>query len=196
MWTLRMPANLQVPRTIIMFLPTAWPDPPLLRSLSIYRSPKGPIKGFWDAFIGMAQLIVKDSVRTEQSILINALLHFVEPQLCEGRLTLSTGVPVTMADVASSATVYFTPHIGSRIALYVENYGWRNYQFAEINMDISGVGARTNLDILSMIMPVRSPSTWRNGAITLCGLLLWCARTEFWLNRGTCISVFGHLQDL
>jgi len=91
--------------------------------------------------------IVKDSVRTEQSILINALLYFVEPQLCEGRLTLSTGVPVTMSDVASSATVYFTPHIGSRIALYVENYGWRNYQFAEMSLDISGVTAAKNIDI-------------------------------------------------
>ena len=85
--------------------------------------------------------IVKDSVRTEQSILINALLYFVEPQLCEGRLTLSTGVPVTMTDVTSSATVFFTPHIGSRIALYVENYGWRNYAFDELSLDISGVAA-------------------------------------------------------
>ena len=97
---------------------------------------------YWD---GTA--IVKDSVRTEQSILINALLYFVEPQLCEGRLTLSTGVPVTMADVTSSATVFFTPHIGSRIALYVENYGWRNYQFEEISLDISGVAAAINFDI-------------------------------------------------
>jgi len=91
--------------------------------------------------------IVKDSVRTEQSILINALLYFVEPQLCEGRLTLSTGVPVTMSDVASSATVYFTPHIGSRIALYVENYGWRNYQFTELSLDISGEAANKVFDI-------------------------------------------------
>ena len=130
---------------------------------------------YWD---GTA--IVKDSVRTEQSILINALLYFVEPQLCEGRLTLSTGVPVTMADVASSATVYFTPHIGNRIALYVENYGWRNYQFAELSIDISGVAAKRIWIFLSMIMRARSPWTWKNGAMTLCGLLLWSARTEFW----------------
>jgi len=97
---------------------------------------------YWDG-----SEIVKDSVRTEQSILINALLYFVEPQLCEGRLTLSTGVPVTMSDVASSGTVYFTPHIGSRIALYVDNYGWRNYQFTELSLDISGVDASKNLDI-------------------------------------------------
>ncbi len=97
---------------------------------------------YWDG-----AMIVKDSVRTEQSILINALLYFVEPQLCEGRLTLSTGVPVTMSDVASSATVYFTPHIGSRIALYVENYGWRNYQFDELSLDISGEETNKVFDI-------------------------------------------------
>ena len=91
--------------------------------------------------------IVKDSVRTEQSILINALLYFVEPQLCEGRLTLSTGVPVTMSDVASSSTVYFTPHIGSRVALYVENYGWRNYQFDELSLDISALDTDINVDV-------------------------------------------------
>lgn len=97
---------------------------------------------YWDG-----STIVKDSVRTEQSILINALLYFVEPQLCEGRLTLSTGVPCTMTDVDSSATVYFTPHIGSRIALYVENYGWRNYAFEELSLDISAVDVGKNLDI-------------------------------------------------
>jgi hypothetical protein len=52
-----------------------------------------------------------------------------------------------MADVTSSATVFFTPHIGSRIALYVENYGWRNYAFDELSLDISGVAASKNLDV-------------------------------------------------
>jgi hypothetical protein len=52
-----------------------------------------------------------------------------------------------MTDVASSGTVYFTPYIGSRVALYVENYGWRNYQFEELSLDISGVDANKNLDI-------------------------------------------------
>ena len=54
--------------------------------------------------------IVKDSVRSEQALLIRSLLYFVEPQLCEGRLTLATGEPVPAADVTSSGSVFFTPH--------------------------------------------------------------------------------------
>ena len=117
-------------------------------TLSVHTSiTEGANQRLLGRFYWNGTAIVKDSVRTEQSILFNALLYFVEPQLCEGRLTLSTGVPVTMADVASSATVYFTPHIGSRVALYVENYGWRNYQFDELSLDISGVAANKNLDV-------------------------------------------------
>ena len=86
-------------------------------------------------------LIVKDSVRTEQSVLIKSLLYFVEPQVCEGRLTLSTGVPVPTGDVATSANVYFTPYTGSRIALYAQSYGWRLYAFSELTLDISGSGS-------------------------------------------------------
>jgi hypothetical protein len=97
---------------------------------------------YWDG-----TKIVKDSVRSELSVLVKSLLYFVEPQLCEGRLTIVTGVPVPTADVASSASVYFTPYIGSRIALYVENYGWRNYKFDELTLNISAVAADKNLDI-------------------------------------------------
>jgi hypothetical protein len=92
-------------------------------------------------------LIVKDSVVTELAVLIKSLLYFVEPQTCNGRLTLSTGVSVTPSDVSSSASLYFTPHNGNRIALYAQSYGWRLYAFSELTLDISGVSADKNLDI-------------------------------------------------
>src|SRR5665213_2163919 len=38
--------------------------------------------------------------------------------ICDGRLTLTSGVPVTTADVASATTVYFTPYKGNKIALF------------------------------------------------------------------------------
>jgi len=97
---------------------------------------------YWDG-----SAIVMDSVRTEQSILINSLLYFVEPQVCEGRLTLSTGEPIPSADVTSSGDIFYTPFTGSRIALYVENYGWRIYEFSELTLDVSGVGANQVFDI-------------------------------------------------
>jgi len=97
---------------------------------------------YWDG-----AKIELDSIRTELALHIQNLLYFVEPQTCEGRLTASTGLSVSAADVASSANVYFTPHSGNRVALYVPNYGWRLYTFGELTLDISAIDADKNLDI-------------------------------------------------
>ena len=97
---------------------------------------------YWDGTV-----IVKDSVRTEQSILIKSLLYFVEPQTCNGRLTLSTGVPVPTTDIANSASVFFTPYTGNRIALYAQSCGWRLYAFSELTLNIAALGNAKNFDI-------------------------------------------------
>ena len=97
---------------------------------------------YWDG-----AKIEKDSIRTEFAIHISDLLYYVEPQICEGRLSVSTGVSVPSSDVSSSAYIYFTAHSGNRIALYVPNYGWRLYTFSELTLDLSGVAADKNLDI-------------------------------------------------
>lgn len=97
---------------------------------------------YWDG-----TKIIKDSVRTEFAVHITDLLYYVEPQICEGRLTLSTGVPIPASDISSSANVYFTPYRGNRIALYAAGYGWRLYTFSELTLDISGVAVDKNLDI-------------------------------------------------
>ena len=91
--------------------------------------------------------IVEDSIRTEMAVHIKDLLYYVEPQTCEGRLTVSTGVSVPAADVNSSGNIYFTPHSGNRIALYVPGYGWRLYTFSELTLDISSVDIDKNLDV-------------------------------------------------
>jgi len=91
--------------------------------------------------------IVKDSIQTELAILISGLLYNKEPHQVQGRLTLSTGIPVTNADVTSSATLYFSPYNGNRVSLYVAGYGWRVYSFAELSLDISGFTTAKNYDI-------------------------------------------------
>ena len=52
---------------------------------------------------------LSDNRLSELAQLVADLLYYVDPQICNGRLTLSTGVPVTTADVSSSATLYFAP---------------------------------------------------------------------------------------
>ena len=97
---------------------------------------------YWDG-----SKIIKDSVRSELADLIADLLYFVDPQVCGGRLTLSTGVPVTDSDISSSATVYFAPYVGNRISLYVQDYGWRLYTFSELTLDVSGISTDINIDV-------------------------------------------------
>ncbi|MCJ7626600.1 MAG: hypothetical protein MUO76_24165 [Anaerolineaceae bacterium] len=97
---------------------------------------------YWDG-----SAIVKDSVRSEFAGFVVDLLYFVDPQVCNGRLSLSTGVPIPETDISSSATVYFMPYLGNRVALYVNDYGWRMYSFSELTLDISGFAAATNFDI-------------------------------------------------
>ncbi len=54
----------------------------------------------------------------------------IDPGLCEGRLTLTSGTPVTTSDVTGATTVYFTPYKGNRISLYT-NSAWTLYTFTE-----------------------------------------------------------------
>jgi hypothetical protein len=48
-----------------------------------------------------------------------------------GRLTLTTAVPVTTADVAGAASHFYTPHRHNRIKLY-DGTRWKWYTFAEL----------------------------------------------------------------
>lgn len=55
--------------------------------------------------------------------------------LCDGRLTLTTAVPVTTSDVTAAETVYFTPYKGNRLALY-DGTNWKLYYFTELSVDV------------------------------------------------------------
>lgn len=59
----------------------------------------------------------------------------VDAGIVEGRLTLTTGVPVTTTDVTAAETVYFTPYAGNRIALYTGTL-WKLYTFSELSVDV------------------------------------------------------------
>jgi hypothetical protein len=52
-------------------------------------------------------------------------------KICDGRLTLTTGVPVTTADVTAATIVYFTPYAGGSIALYDGTAFWNVISFVE-----------------------------------------------------------------
>ncbi len=56
--------------------------------------------------------------------------------VCDGRLTLESGVPVSTTDQTAKTTVYFTPFIGNKIALYDGSSAWDVVEFSEISVAV------------------------------------------------------------
>lgn len=56
--------------------------------------------------------------------------------LCGGRLTLSSGIPVTTSDVTAATTLYFTPYHGSQVALFDGTSVWAAFSFTELSIAV------------------------------------------------------------
>lgn len=56
-------------------------------------------------------------------------------KICQGRLTLTTGVPVTSSDVTGGTSVYFAPYAGNGIDIY-DGTNWKRYTFTEKNVAV------------------------------------------------------------
>lgn len=63
-----------------------------------------------------------------------------------GRLTLTSALAVTVADVLTATSVYFTPFRGHQIALY-NGSSWDMCTFAEITISLSGLTSALPYDI-------------------------------------------------
>lgn len=55
--------------------------------------------------------------------------------ICQGRLTLTTAVPVTTADVTSATTIRYAPYAGNQIALY-NGTNWAVFTFPELSIAV------------------------------------------------------------
>ncbi len=72
-----------------------------------------------------------DSVK----LLLNYLLA-MDGSVPGGRLTLTTGVPVTTSDVTAAGTLYYAPYIHNRIRIY-DGTRWRLYNFSELSLSLT-----------------------------------------------------------
>jgi len=70
----------------------------------------------------------------------------VIPTAPGGRLTLTSGTPVTTSDVSAATTLYYTPYMGNKIELYYAGE-WTEYLFNELSLSLSGYTADKNYDI-------------------------------------------------
>jgi len=96
----------------------------------------------------------------------------------QGRLTLTTGVPVLTTDVTGAATIYYTPYVGDYVPIY-NGSTWTMTQFAELSQALSdtakspaAAAANSNYDMF----------VWNDGGT------LRCTRGPLWTSdtaRGT-----------
>jgi len=101
----------------------------------------------------------------------------VPTQICNGRLTLETGVAVSTTDQADKTTLYFTPYQGDRVSVYITGEGWIVRKFSELSLAIGAFTASKPYDIFLYD---------NSGTLTLEGLV-WTNATT----RATAIA----LQD-
>lgn len=58
--------------------------------------------------------------------------------ICNGRATLTSGVPVTISDVFAAPIVYFTPFGGNQISLFDGVSTWTVFSFTELSIAVPG----------------------------------------------------------
>lgn len=68
-----------------------------------------------------------------------------DSSLCTGRLTLTSGVPVTTSDVTGS-TLYFTPYNGNLISLYASTF-WKSFPLTQLSLNIVALTSNTLYDV-------------------------------------------------
>ncbi len=66
----------------------------------------------------------------------------------DGRLTLESGVPVSITDQLAKTTLYYTPYQGNMVALY-NGSAWDVLTFSQLSLTLSGYTAGTNYDIFA-----------------------------------------------
>jgi hypothetical protein len=93
--------------------------------------------------------------------------------MCTGRLTLSSGVPVTTSDVTAATTIYFTPYKGNYITLYTAG-AWQLYTFTQVSIAVPAVATQMydvflydNSGVLTLLL-----TAWTNDTTRATGLVL------------------------
>jgi hypothetical protein len=90
---------------------------------------------FSGAFTFTGTLTANTSVTfpTSGTLLTAASINTYE---AEGRLTLTTNVPVTTSDVTAATTLYYTPYIGDHISLFDGSSTWTTLQFTQLSIAV------------------------------------------------------------
>jgi hypothetical protein len=69
--------------------------------------------------------------------------------ICDVRLTLTSGTPVTTADVTGATNIFVTPYKGNRIALYDGSATWNILTFTEITQALGTLTSGLPYDVFA-----------------------------------------------
>ena len=67
----------------------------------------------------------------------------------DGRLTLTTAVPITTSDVTGAGTIYYTPYGGNTLSIYDGTSAWVTTSFSELSLTLSGGTASKPHDVFA-----------------------------------------------
>lgn len=122
--------------------------------------------------VALTDLLYIINSSTDKKISPNALLGLL-PIVPGGRLTLTSGTPVTTADVTGATTVYYAPHVHDGILLW-DGSQWVLVRFAEKSLALGTITSGKPYDVfgylssgdLAMEMLAWTDDTTRATAVT------------------------------
>jgi hypothetical protein len=91
-----------------------------------------------------------------------------------GRLTLTSGTPVTTSDVTAATSIYYTPYVSNVIALW-NGARWQPVEFSEYTLALGTISNATPYDVFAYL----------NAGAFACELLAWTNDTT----RATAITI-------
>jgi hypothetical protein len=120
---------------------------------------------------------------------------------CQGRLTLTTAVPVTTSDVTAATTLYFTPFRGNQISTY-SGSAWTLSTFTEKSITLASLTAGLPYDVfivdstLALELVAWTNATTRATALAVQDGILCKSGTLTRRYLGTiCIKATGQSED-
>lgn len=132
--------------------------------MSTYTAASPDISGLTDTSVNSSASVKTPIANLKTAI--ETLGNLVTPtaQVCNGRLTLTSGTAVTTSDVTAATTIYFTPYKGNTVTIY-DGTNWIPYAFTELSLSLAGYTASTPHDIFlynNSGTLTLSPQAWTN----------------------------------
>jgi hypothetical protein len=130
----------------------------------------------WDVLVGATLTSPTILTPTIVSPTITTSVLGLLAQVCQGRLTLTSGVPVTSGDVTGATAIFFTPYTGNLIGLFDGLSVWTALAFSELTLNLGTLTSGLPYDVFAFnnngVVALRTPVAWTNTTTRATALVL------------------------